>query len=86
MATKVFNLEFELVLGSLGGTLNRLLVTERIDFRLGASYLEGQVLEEVRGAAGLVGLGSGTSVDPDTDSGSLSPGRVLGRDLCDIEY
>ena len=44
-------------------------------------HLEGQVLEEVRGAARLVGLGSGASVNPDTNGRSLRPWRVLSRDL-----
>lgn len=45
------------------------------------AYLEGQVLEEVRGAVRLVRLGPRTGVDPDADRGRLGPGRVLGGDL-----
>ena len=49
------------------------------------AYLEGQVLEEVRGAVRLVRLGPRAGVDPDTDGGGLGPGRVLGGDLGIIE-
>jgi hypothetical protein len=45
------------------------------------SYLEGKVLEEVCGAIGLIRLGARSGVDPDTDSGRLSPGRVLRGNL-----
>ena len=44
-------------------------------------YLERKMLEEVSGTVGLVSLGPAAGVDPDTDSGSLSPRGVLGRDL-----
>lgn len=44
-------------------------------------YLEGQVLEEVRGAVGLVGLGPRPGIDPDADGRRLGPRRVLGGDL-----
>lgn len=39
------------------------------------------MLEEVCGAVVLVSLGSGTGVNPDTDSRGLGPWRVLGGDL-----
>jgi len=43
--------------------------------------LEGQVLEEVRGTIGLVGLGARAGINPDTNSAGLGVGRVLSRDL-----
>ena len=39
------------------------------------------MLEEVRGSICLVGLCSATGVDPHANGRSLSPWRVLGRDL-----
>jgi hypothetical protein len=63
VAAHVLDLELELRLAALGGSL------------------EGQVLEEVCGTIGLVGLGARTSVDPDTDGAGLGVGRVLGRNL-----
>ena len=44
-------------------------------------HLEGQVLKEVRGSVRLIGLCSATSVNPHANGRSLSPWRVLGRDL-----
>lgn len=41
-------------------------------------YLEGKVLEEVSSAVGLVGLGAGAGIDPNTDGRGLGVGRVLG--------
>jgi hypothetical protein len=54
-----------------------------LELRLAAlgGALEGQVLEEVCGTIGLVGLGARTSVDPDTDGAGLGVRRVLSRDL-----
>jgi hypothetical protein len=65
VAAHVLDLELELRLAALGGTL------------------EGQVLEEVCGTIGLVGLGARTCVNPDTDGAGLGVGRVLSRDLLD---
>lgn len=45
------------------------------------SYLERQVLEEVRGTVGLVGLGSGAGINPHANSRSLGPWRVLSSNL-----
>jgi hypothetical protein len=45
------------------------------------SYLEGKVLEEVRGSVRPVCLCAATSIDPYTDGRSLGPRRVLGSDL-----
>jgi hypothetical protein len=55
----------------------------KLQLRLGAllSALEGQVLEEVCGTVGLVGLGARAGINPDTDSAGLGVGGVLGRDL-----
>lgn len=39
----------------------------------------------MRGAIGLVRLGAAAGVDPNTNSRSLSPGRVLRRNLPSIE-
>ena len=54
-----------------------------LELRLAAlgGALEGQVLEEVCGTIGLVGLGARTGVNPDTDGAGLGVGRVLSRDL-----
>lgn len=80
MTTEVLNLQLELVLRALVGALTH-HQSHCFSSLNGSSHLEGQVLEEVRGAARLVGLGSGTSVNPDTNSRSLRPWRVLSRDL-----
>jgi hypothetical protein len=63
VAAHVLDLELELRLGALLGSL------------------EGQVLEEVCGTVGLVGLGARAGIDPDTNSAGLGVGRVLGCDL-----
>jgi len=57
-----------------------------LELRLGAllGALEGQVLEEVCGTVGLVGLGARTGIDPDTDGAGLGVGRVLSRDLVGV--
>jgi len=47
----------------------------------GCLYLEGEMLEEVGGAVGLVGLGAGAGINPHADRGGLGIGRVLGSDL-----
>lgn len=39
------------------------------------------MLKEVSGAAGLIGLGSRTGIDPNTNSGGLCPWRVVGGNL-----
>lgn len=39
------------------------------------------MLEEVRSAVGLVGLGPGTGVNPHANGRRLGPWRVLGSDL-----
>lgn len=44
-------------------------------------YLESQVLEEVRGAVGLVRLGARAGIDPHADRRRLRPWRVLSGDL-----
>ncbi len=44
-------------------------------------YLEGKVLEEVRGSIGLVRLSARTGIDPHADGRRLGPWRVLGSDL-----
>jgi hypothetical protein len=58
----------------------------KLELRLGAllGALEGQVLEEVCGTIGLVGLGARTGIDPDTDGAGLGVGRVLSRDLMGV--
>ena len=43
--------------------------------------LEGKMFEEVCCAIGPIGFRPAAGIDPDTDGGSLRPGRVLGRDL-----
>jgi hypothetical protein len=55
----------------------------QLELGLGAllGALEGQVLEEVCGTIGLVGLGARAGIDPDTDGAGLGVGRVLSRDL-----
>lgn len=45
--------------------------------RCGIRTLESHVLEEVGGTVGAVGLGTRTSIDPNTDSGGLSGGVGL---------
>jgi hypothetical protein len=54
-----------------------------LELRLAAlrGALEGQVLEEVCGSIGLVGLGARAGIDPDTDGAGLGVGGVLSRDL-----
>jgi hypothetical protein len=44
-------------------------------------YLEGEMLEEVRGAVGLVRLCAAAGVDPHADRRRLGPRGVLGSDL-----
>jgi hypothetical protein len=44
-------------------------------------YLEGKVLKEVCGSVGLVSLCSAAGVDPDANSGCLSPWGVFSRNL-----
>lgn len=44
-------------------------------------YLEGQMLEEVRGAVVLVSLGTGSRVDPNANGRGLGPWRMLSGDL-----
>jgi hypothetical protein len=61
VSTHILDLEFQLVLGSLVGTL------------------EGKVLKEVCGSVGLVSLCSAAGVDPDANSGCLSPWGVFSR-------
>lgn len=69
MATEVLNLKFQLVLSSLGSSLGGFVSRESsLKNFVGTVYLKSEMLEEVRGAAGLVGLGSRTGVNPDTDS------------------
>lgn len=96
MATHVLNLELELLLCTSLGTLYVAAVFMSIYCRLEidlpalvaveglvaeGSYLEGEVLEEVRSAVVLLGLGPGAGINPDADCGCLSPWRVLGSDL-----
>jgi hypothetical protein len=45
------------------------------------TYFEGKMLQKVCGSICLVCLGTTPSIDPDTNSRSLSPWRVLGGDL-----
>lgn len=78
VATHVLNLELELALAALLGSLRRLLdCVSALKQLSSVVYLEGKVLEEVSSAVGLVGLGAATSIDPNTDGGSLGVGRVL---------
>lgn len=82
MSTEVLDLKLELLLGSLRSSLEKYLSHCRRPFwHRSISYLEGQVLEEVSGAAGLVRLGSRTGIDPNTDGRGLGPGGVLGGNL-----
>jgi hypothetical protein len=81
VATHVLNLELELALAALLGSLQRLLdCVFRIDDDSMAVvvYLEGKVLEEVSSAVGLVGLCAAAGIDPNTDGRGLGVGRVLG--------
>lgn len=80
VAAHVLDLELQLVLGSLRSTL---LFQSAPIFRYvrRVSDLEGEVLEEVCGAVGLVSLGPGAGINPHADGRSLRPWRVLGRDL-----
>jgi hypothetical protein len=48
---------------------------------LPCAYLEGKVLEEVRGAVGLVRLCAAARIDPHADGRRLGPWGVLGCDL-----
>ena len=81
VSTHVLNLELQLVLGTLVGTLVN--VSNRIpSFELSVNpYLESKVLQEVRGSVGLVSLCPATGIDPDTNGGGLSPWGVLSSDL-----
>lgn len=47
----------------------------------GGPYLEGKVLEKVRGSVGLVRLCAAAGIDPHTDGRRLGPRGVLGSDL-----
>lgn len=46
-----------------------------------SAYLESKMLKEVCGAVGPISLCAASGVDPDTNSGGLSPGRVLRGNL-----
>lgn len=82
VSTKVFDLQLQLLLGSLGGPLREFFSSFRQShMQKSVSYLEGQVLKEVSGAAGLVCLSSRTSVNPDTHCRGLGPGRIVGGNL-----
>lgn len=81
MSTEVLNLELQLLLGAAGGTLRNMLASIGQCIGSNLSYLEGKVLEEVRGAVVLVGLGSRASINPHADRRGLSPGGVLGGNL-----
>lgn len=81
MATHVLNLEFQLMLGSLGGTLMLLLDVAIVNCSIFITYLEGQVLEKVSGTVGLVRLSTGAGIDPHTNSRGLGPGGVIGGNL-----
>ena len=48
------------------------------------NYLECQMFQEMSGPVSLIRLGSAPGIDPNTDSGSLRPRRMLGRNLTDI--
>lgn len=81
----VLDLELELLLGALLGALYTIVSAPSIQEAREASYLEGKVLQEVRGAIGLVRLRAAAGVDPHADGRGLSPGRVLCGDLISIE-
>lgn len=85
VATHVLDLELELLLGALLGALCTIVSAPSTQEVSVASYLEGKVLQEVRGAIGLIRLGAAAGVDPHADGRGLSPGRVLGGDLVSIE-
>jgi hypothetical protein len=80
VTTHVLNLQFQLLLSSLGGTLIALLIMN-LGQLMGLSNLESEMLKEVGGTVVLVSLSSGTGIDPDTDGRRLRKGRVLGSDL-----
>lgn len=61
------------MLRSLGRALGSLLISAVSRVVLGVLYLEGKVLEEMRGAVGLVRLGPRSSINPHADSRCLRP-------------
>lgn len=81
MRTHVLNLELQLVLGSLVGTLAHCQQTCNPRIPVVYPYLESKVLKEVRSSVRLVGLCPATGIDPHTNGRGLSPWRVLGRNL-----
>lgn len=79
--THVLNLELQLVLGSLVGTLTHCQQACIPRISVIYPYLESKVLEEVRSSVRLVGLCPATGIDPHTNGRGLSPWRVLSRNL-----
>lgn len=81
MRTHVLNLELQLVLGSLVGTLAHCQQACILRIPVICPYLESKVLKEVRSSVRLVGLCPATGIDPHTNGRGLSPWRVLSRNL-----
>jgi len=82
MATHVFYLELELLLGALRGSLYPNVSPSPHPSPLSLSpYLERKVLQEVCGSVRLVRLCAAAGVDPNTDGRRLGPRGVLGSDL-----
>lgn len=78
----VLYLQFQLLLRALLGSLWPTLASRTIPLpSTVCSYLESKVLQEVCGSVGPVRLRPASSIDPDTDGGSLGPRRMLGSDL-----
>ena len=83
VSAHVLNLELQLLLGTLLGSLSCALAStlHPLPSAIVYPYLEGKVLQEVCSAVRLVCLGAASGVDPNTDGRRLGPWGVLGSDL-----
>jgi hypothetical protein len=80
--SNVLDLEFQVLLTSLVGTLQilaLLMIATGVEHR----YLEGKMFQKMRGAVRVVGFGSAASINPYSHRGCLGPWRVLSGDLCE---
>ena len=85
MTTHVLDLELQLLLCPVAGTLNPTLMPFLTPYEPIESYLEGKMFQEVSGAIGLVCFRPRSSINPHPNSRRLCPWRVLRSNLLLLE-
>ena len=85
MTTHVLDLELQLLLCPVAGTLNPTSMPNPTPYEPIESYLEGKMFQEVSCAIGLVRFRSRSGINPHPDSRRLCPWRVLRSNLLLLE-